>query len=91
MVLLDLGLWDDPDESWRSSVKSKPSNREQAQIVYQQLRHFTSRLSFYVGECYTEAVQNCLSDRCFDVGSDEETIRSFINKVLDKIHGGEGL
>jgi hypothetical protein len=91
VVLLDLGLWDDPDESWKGIMKAKPSGRDQARVVYKRLWSFTGRLKFYVGSCYAEAVQNCLDDRCFDVASDSETTEIFINKVLNKIHNGEGL
>ena len=91
VVLLDLGLWDDPDESWKSTMKVKPVSNDQARFVYERLRGFTGRLSFYVGSCYAEAVQNCLDDRCFDKASDRETIEVFLNNVLKKLHNGEGL
>ena len=91
VVLLDLGLWDDPDESWKSTLRVMPVDRDQAGDVYKRLRSFTGRLSFYIGSCYAEAVQNCLDDRCFDAASDRETTEIFINKVLNKLHNGEGL
>ncbi|KAF2792091.1 hypothetical protein K505DRAFT_338992 [Melanomma pulvis-pyrius CBS 109.77] len=91
VVLLDLGLWDDPDESWKSSVKVKPVDESQAIIVYRKLRSFIGRLSFYVGGCYTQAVQNCLDDEQYSEASDRETTEIFINKVLNKLHNGEGL
>lgn len=91
VVLLDLGLWDDPDESWKSTTKVKPVNHDQARVVYQRLRSFTGRLSFYIGSCYAEAVQSCLDNRCFDAGSDRETTEIFVSKVLNKLHNGEGL
>lgn len=91
VVLLDLGLWDDPDESWRSTLKAKPVDRDQAKLVYKRLRNFTGRLSFYVGSSYAEAVLNCLDDRCFDGVSDREIIGIFVQKVSSKLHSGEGL
>ena len=91
VVLLDLGLWDDPDESWKSTMKVKPVNRDQARVVYKRLQCFTGRLSFCIGSCYAEAVQSCLDDRCFDAASDRETTEIFVSKVLSKIHNGEGL
>ena len=91
VVLLDLGLWDDPDESWKSTMKVKPVNDEQAIGVYRRLQRFPDRLSFYVGSCYAEAVQHCLDNKCFDAASDRETTEIFIDKVLNKLHDGRGL
>lgn len=91
VVLLDLGLWDDPDESWKSTLKVKPVDRDQARVVYKRLHSFTGRLSFYIGSCYAEAVQSCLDNRCFDGVSDRETTEIFVSKVLNKLHNGEGL
>ena len=91
IVLLDLGLWDDPDVSWKSTIEVKPTNRDQARVVYKRLRVFTGRLSFYVGSSYAEAVQNCLDDGCFAAVSDRETTEIFIDKVLSMLHDGEGL
>lgn len=91
VVLLDLGLWDDPEESWKSTMDNKPQNHDQARAVYNRLRTFTNRLNFYVGSCYAEAVRNCLDDRCFNTGSDRETTESFIDEVLNKLHDGAAL
>ena len=91
VVLLDLGLWDDPDESWKSTMKVKPVSHEQARVVYMRLQSFTGRLSFYVGSCYAEAFENCLNDRRFDAASDRETTEIFIDKVLNNLFDGKGL
>ena len=91
VVLLDLGLWDDPDESWKSSMKVQPINHDQARVVYKRLQDFIGRLNFYVGSRFAEAAQNCLNDRCFDGASDRETTEIFIDKVLSKLHDGERL
>ena len=91
VVLLDLGLWDDPDASWKSTMKVQPVNHDQARNVYKQLQSFTGRLNFYVGSCFAEAAQNCLNDGCFDGASDRETTEIFIDKVLSKLHDGERL
>ena len=91
VVLLDLGLWDDPDESWRSSMKAQPINHDQAIVVCKRLQKFTSRLKFYVGSCFAEAAENCLNDKNFDGVSDKEIPEVFIDKVLSKLHDGERL
>ena len=72
-------------------MKVKPVRDEQARSVYRSVRSFTGRLSFYVGSCYAEAVQNCLDDRCFGAASDREVNEIFLDKVLNKLHSGEGL
>lgn len=91
VVLLDLGLWDDPDESWKSTLKAKPVNHDEARQVYRNLQSFTGRLNFYVGSCYAEAVRNCLDDKYFDGATDRETTETFIDIVLNKLHDGDGL
>ena len=91
VVLLDLGLWDDPDASWKGAMEVRPVNHDQARNVYKQLQNFTGRLNFYVGSRFAEAAQICLNDRCFDGASDRETTEIFIDKVISKLHDGERL
>ena len=91
VVLLDLGLWDDPEASWKSIMNDKPQNNNEARPVYNILRTFPHRLNFYVGSSFAEAVRNCLDDRCFDAVLDRETTEIFIGKVLNKIHDGDRL
>ena len=91
VVLLDLGLWDDPDESWKTDLKYRPVNHDEARQVYRKLQQFTGRLPFYTGSCCAEAVRNCLDGECFEEASDKDTMQIFINRVLSKVHGGDGL
>ena len=91
VVLLNLGLWDDLDLSWKGTLKTRPVNNEATSVVYERLHSFTDRLGFYVGSCYAEAVENCLQDACFEGASDRETPGISIDKVLNKIHKGDGL
>lgn len=86
VVLFDLDLWDDQDLSWKSTMKTRPVNNDEASVVYRRPRSFTGRMDFYIGNCYPEAVKNCLDDGCFERVSNRETPGIFIDSVLDKIH-----
>ncbi|KAL0261364.1 hypothetical protein SLS55_002794 [Diplodia seriata] len=88
VVLYELGLWEDAEQKF---AKPLPSDREGARKVRAKFleKKNVSRLQFYVGTAYEDAVSKCLSGEGMD--GHAAAVDTFEEQVLKKLHDGRGL